>query len=623
MKLECIDSCWKFLPAGGQDVKQCVYSEGEQRLRYTENPDDPVKELERFVDFNKNFSMLILPPCSLESVLYAHEHFENVLIVDYNEGRLALFKEITSNKFKTLLTPSEDELCQSLKEYDADLSFGKVVSYLPSRYARLDHRLKYLLKEGLLKIQQEFCSFAVNKSLKSWHRTLNAVENIKNIETSILSLPNIDGKDTLIVGAGPSLDDTVHKILEKQNSFYIIATDGSLKTLLRNNIKPDFIVSCEDTVMSWQFVNGCLDVLQTVPLVAPYNANHYLLKNYKGPLCITRSRVEEEWTTGIIDTLPEVNTGRCVGHYAFNLAIALGAGRIIMTGFDLAFKGDVFHPRDMAVPYFHEMDVPVPVSVESVDGGDIRTDLSMKTYLKDFEYMIKHTPLDVIDATEGGALIKGARIKSLNELSYDCIKKKPLSYSDKKNNLFESFNAKRAEQKEFYESLALCFTSYLVQNSKEIDSKEKTKDRELAFSILESLLMEPEHTKEFVEAVLLPKSYTRMDAWFIWALSKGLKLIEQDSLCSLLRKVKSAGVDCLYCINGEIPPDLAALTDIECKDIKTTEEKTVYERSLWLKKYSILTSEGLLGKWQDIVPGHIQLYRHESVNEIEKVGNGN
>lgn len=622
MKLKSIHKCWKLLPVGEKSIKQYVYSEDGQRPRFTENPENPIAEISRFIESNQSFSLLLMPPCSLESIKFANENFQKVIIVDYNEERLGIFNEETEGIYSTFLIKEENDLRESLSFYVNELSFGNVTSFIPSRYSRLDHRLRCLLKEDLLRIQQEFCSFAANRSLKSWHKTLNAVENIKNIHESILNIPNIQGRDVVIVGAGPSLDDTVSKLQSKKSFFYIVATDGSLKTLLKNNIEPDFIVSCEDTVMSWQFFSGYIDLLKNVPLFTPYNANHYLLKNYKGPICMTRDRDFEEWAEGILETLPEVNSGRCVGHFAYNLAIALGAGRIIMTGFDLAFKGELFHPKDMAVPYFHEMDLPVPVTVMSIGGVEIRTDLSMQTYLKDFEYMIEKSQIQVIDATEGGALISGTDIIGIDEIS-GLRQKQSLNLSLEQVSTLKNFNEKRMYDRSFFEQLAYCFTSYLVQNSKQVKESDKSEDRNMAYSILESLLLTQEASCETNVAILLPESYSKKESWFIWALENGLKLLEQEPLSNLLQKVKMSGVSLLYCVNGEVPPDLMALTGIKCSDIKTCKDKNKYERSLWIKNYSIMTSPALLQFWKDTVPSQNQVFQNSSIKNVEKVGNGN
>ena len=622
MKQESKQECWKFLPVGGKDIKQYVYKEKGTRARFTENPDDPIGEIARFVSSNPNFDIILLPPCSIECVNYVSEKYNEVVVVDYDENRLKAFDEEAKGSFKLLHIAMDTDFRDKLSSYITELSFGKVTSFIPSRYARLDHRLRCLLKEELLKIQQEYCSFAVNRSLKSWHRALNAIENIKNIDESIISLPYLSKQDVVIVGAGPSLDETVTKLEKYKNRYFIIATDGALKTLLKNKIVPDFIVSCEDTVMSWQFFVGYFELLHKTPLVAPYNANHYLLKNYPGPICLTRDKVNETWTDSIISKLPEVNTGRCVGHMAYNLAIALGAGRIIMTGFDLAFKGEVFHPKDMAVPYFHEMELPVPVTVTSIYGEEIKTDLSMKTYLKDFEYLIQNTGISIIDATEGGALIKGTELKSLDQIIYK-DSKVPVEYKINKLDLYEAFKFCRKTNQGFFEQMALCFTSYLVQNSNHVLEVDKLADRSSAFELLECLLTEKQCREGLVEALLLPPEYSKTDSWFLWALENNIKMINSDSLCAILLQVKTAGIDHLYCIDGEIPPDVMALTDINCSDIKTDRNKKEYERSLWLKKYKVLTSSELCAYWESQIPDNLEVIVHESVKNIEKVANGN
>ena len=605
-------SRWDFLPVGENCIHQFVFINDNQRLKFTENPDFPKKEFEAFIKGKESFSLLLLPPCSDDTIELAKANFSKVLIVDYSQDRLA---HVTYSE--KLLVQGEDDFKDKLREYSEAMSYGDVISYMPQRYRKLDSKMSHLLDDVLIELQKEYCSFAVNKSLKRWHRNLNTVKNIQNERELILDLPDLKGQDVVIVGAGPSLDETISKLKKFRKRYCIIATDGSLRTLLNNDVLPDIIASCEDSLLSWQFFRSHIERLKTISLVAPYNANHYLLQKYTGALYLTKGVHNEEWVEEILDSLPLVEPGRCVGHYAFNLAIAINAGRIVMTGFDLSFKGEFFHPKDMPVPYFHEMDLPVPTVVKSIHGEFLKTDLSMLTYLKDFEYMISQTALQVIDATEGGAFKKGTIVKSLNQVDYKGERgfkeKSPVkvSFASRLKLLYQNSIT-------FKDELLRAFTSYLVQQSNTVLDSVKEDDIASSSDLCE-LLFKNNHEKRCgISAMLIESESAAGELFEKFSLPK-MKVIKTFSLNDLIREIRLHHIDHIYCINGNVPPDIVTIENLSCTDLKTNSELVGMERNLWLDGYeSICTSESF-EFWRGFMPVDIPVRSIQDSSVVEKV----
>ena len=98
-----------------------------------------------------------------------------------------------------------------------------------------------------------------NKDLKK-HIYHNILKNIKNFKfgNSIIKLrnKNKNKKNSIIVAAGPSIkniDQT--KILKKYSKYFnIVACDSALFYLLKNNIVPDLVISCdpdEKRILRW------------------------------------------------------------------------------------------------------------------------------------------------------------------------------------------------------------------------------------------------------------------------------------------------------------------------------------------------------------------------------------
>ena len=594
---------WKFLPMGENSILQFVYEERTGKFKCTENREAPGVELKSFISKFRSFSLLLMPPCSEVTIKMALESYEKVLVVDFGYERLNKLNIPEENK---LVISNEDDLRIKLSNFSSYLNQGKAISYIPKRYRRLDQDLCEIIENTLIQTQKEYCSFAANTSLKRWHRNLNALKNFQNSFNAITELPFINGDDVVIVGAGPSLDSTVEMLKEYQQHYYVISTDGALKTLVRNDLIPDIIVSCEDSLLSWQFFREHKDLLSDVLLTAPYNANHYLLSNYKGPVCLTKNIATEDWVNTLtVDLLPQVETGRCVGHYAFNFALALGAGRIIMTGFDLSFKGEVFHPKDMPVPYFHEMDIPVPVTVESVNGELLKTDLSMLTYLKDFEYMIKKSSVEVIDATGGGAKKDGTVIVALDKIDYK-TSKAGLEYKLKKVNFSSELRNLNLNSESFKNEILNCFSSYLVQNSDSVSNRVKMEDLASSKLLSELLLEEKQNAQHHKSLLIASAKVNTQDIINMFDL-KGVDVSFENSLSDLIRKTRDLSVDHIYCINGDVPPDLLAVENLKCTDLKTINMIESFERNLWLENYECLCSEIVYDFWKSALPPGVKV----------------
>lgn len=149
--------------------------------------------------------------------------------------------------------------------------------------------------------------------------------------------------------------------------------------------------------------------------------------------------------------------GGSVANYAFSLAIKLGFKTIILVGQDLAFTGGRGHTRDA---YDDEdknrrdaAEVGSICEVEAIDGGMVKTESRMRSYLKWFENSIAaHNDIEVIDATEGGALIHGSRVMTLRQAIQDKCSGEFTDYREIIDNIPPQFTPD--EQKEIFKYLA-------------------------------------------------------------------------------------------------------------------------------------------------------------------------
>lgn len=74
-------------------------------------------------------------------------------------------------------------------------------------------------------------------------RVLSEMAKKKTLDTKILQ-KKIKGKNVVVIGASPSLEDPlVLKYLKKNKAFIKIVADGAVQFLIENKIKPDIVVT--------------------------------------------------------------------------------------------------------------------------------------------------------------------------------------------------------------------------------------------------------------------------------------------------------------------------------------------------------------------------------------------
>lgn len=74
-------------------------------------------------------------------------------------------------------------------------------------------------------------------------KTLSEMAKKKALDTKILQ-KKIKGKNVIVIGAGPSLEDPATlKYLKKNKTFVKVVADGAVQFLIENKIKPDIVVT--------------------------------------------------------------------------------------------------------------------------------------------------------------------------------------------------------------------------------------------------------------------------------------------------------------------------------------------------------------------------------------------
>ncbi len=226
-------------------------------------------------------------------------------------------------------------------------------------------------------------------------------------------------KPAIIVSSGPSLDKNVHHLKDFQGQALILSCDGSLATLERQGIKPDVAASVERIWKTYEVFYKDRIIDPDIVFSGPAVVRPEIPARFEGRKFLSvfkdkdvYGRLMNEIT---LDNKGAIWTGTSVAHFLMSFADNLGCNPIILIGQDLSYSLEgISHAGDTEIK--EKVDIEkAEVWVRDYNGNDIPSTYVWKMFLKTFEDMVRNTDKTVIDATEGGALIKGTGIKSLRK----------------------------------------------------------------------------------------------------------------------------------------------------------------------------------------------------------------
>ncbi|MGN0169374.1 MAG: motility associated factor glycosyltransferase family protein [Lachnospiraceae bacterium] len=228
----------------------------------------------------------------------------------------------------------------------------------------------------------------------------------------------------IVVAAGPSLDKNIDQLKKAKGKACIIACDTALKPLFRHGITPDFFAVVDPRKDLELFE---MKKTNTVPMISGINIPYKLVKSHQGDKIVyydsyTQDMVfEEVFKEDPVKQkrLNSVATGGSVATSAFSVGIMMGARTIILVGQDLALTGNREHASGtFKKDRTHDIENNKEyIQVEGIDGKKIPTLTNLNLYRIWFEDQIKKykDTVKVVDATEGGALIHGSEVMTLED----------------------------------------------------------------------------------------------------------------------------------------------------------------------------------------------------------------
>lgn len=258
----------------------------------------------------------------------------------------------------------------------------------------------------------------------------NAIKNLRYIKESnyvsefIGKMP--EELPAIIVAAGPSLDKNIDELKRAEGKAFIFATDTSVKYLLQHNINFDAIITIDAKKGLWHLKD---ERCHNIPLFCVLEAKSELMDMHIGRKIWFRGSVYMyDLYSRFNREFPGYNSGGSVATAAFSLCVSMKFKNIVLIGQDLAYSGGVTHAGGVVRNV--QGDKEGRELVESIDGGKVWSRYDWLIYLEWFENSIRDLKgINVIDATEGGALIHGTEVMALSEV-IDKYCKEDFSFSD-------------------------------------------------------------------------------------------------------------------------------------------------------------------------------------------------
>jgi hypothetical protein len=244
-------------------------------------------------------------------------------------------------------------------------------------------------------------------------------------------------KPIFVVSSGPSLDKNAHLLKEAKGKGLIICAESTLKALLRKRIEPDIVCVIERVPTSYELSIKGVNIPEKTALFALAVVEKRIFDywNQYKTVVLRQNEAINRWINQMVGNVGGLIVGDSVAHMAFALAQYLGGSPIVLVGQDLAYS-DEGHTHSSDTEYINseqqtdpemkefvrniltneDIFINKPVFIDGYYGGKVKSKELWVKFLRYLEWLIQLWDVTCINATEGGAKIKGTINMPLHEV---------------------------------------------------------------------------------------------------------------------------------------------------------------------------------------------------------------
>ncbi len=446
--------------AGGVTV---AVKTGDGRVQYLHSKYQPVQEAKRLIDSVKVEECVAFYLQGMGLGYHLEELFERaseeaifcVLEPDLLLLRTALEQRdlsrlIESRRVLFFWRCDKAELFFRLGPHSALLTLGfEAVAHPPS--VQIHSEFHRQMQTWI----SEFVSYTrtnINTLLINGRRT---AENISRNLAWYAAAPGVGrlkdrykGMPAVVVSAGPSLRKNKHLLKGLEDKAVLVAVQTTLMPLLEMGIEPHFVTSLDYHDVSTRFFEKLPRTIRT-ELVAEPKATSKIFGMYPGRLTVLGNDFAEGLLAEMKLGKPTLRAGATVAHLAYYLAEHMGCDPILFVGQDLGFSDglyylpgtayeDVWRPElsrfcTVEMKQWEQIvrERPIMRKIPDYQGRPMYTEERLFSYLQQFERDFSAASARIIDASEGGAMKRGATPMKLAEaIERYCTKPLPVVTDD-------------------------------------------------------------------------------------------------------------------------------------------------------------------------------------------------
>lgn len=413
------------------------------KMKYVHSKYDPLKEVDRILKQVSEDSLKLTVFLGIGLGYHLNQFVKDYpsrkfIIIEPKEEVFVhylqnsqLFNYPINNVKGILVGPSDIEhvLNKLVYEYNAQIDLIALLFYEKLYQKEIDS-----MNQTKIDVLQSKKSSLTADLAFQYRWTLNSLKNFP----SVLKTPNFlmneqkekfKGKAAILVAAGPSLNleyENLRKIV-KDDLAYVFAVGSAINALLEEEIIPHAFVSYDPTDKNNKNVFYKLHSMEnvTIPLIYGTSIGYETLEGYSGPKYHFHT-VQDHFSPYVIDEdVPTVNDAPTIAAVTLQVLLKLGFEKIVFVGQNLAFSGDYRHAKGIDYegyqPKITEAEEKDLLYTLDVEGNEIKTDNSFNSMRQQIEMYIHsvrqaNLPIDFINTTQGGAVIKGTSYERLEKL---------------------------------------------------------------------------------------------------------------------------------------------------------------------------------------------------------------
>ena len=405
------------------------YNPIQEAERFIDSLKDRIDEAEHVLFYGVGLGYHVRYFCETypEKLVSTYEPIEQIAKICLKEQPITKFPNEKLEHY--IVESNQHPLTKNMEELN-ELVHQKMLLIVLPVYERIFSEQTKKFGEALKSFFMAKGSNIVAASLFSKRWTLNALMNLPETfkhENIILHKKKFfKDKPVILVSAGPSLDEELEnlRIIKEKGLAYIFAVGSAAKVLVQNDIFPDAMCTYDPQSHNHSVFKEIYEQgITNIPMIYATTVGFETLQFYQGPKLYFVTSQDQATPRFHKEQIPVISDAPTIALIMLQIFHALEVKKVYLVGQNLAFKKNLYYSEEIK-RYDHEkkeltnssiqaQDLLNSFEVEDVHGGKVMTNDSLNRMRLDIEMYIDFVNIAVINTTNRGAAIKGAKFKPL------------------------------------------------------------------------------------------------------------------------------------------------------------------------------------------------------------------